>query len=50
MGSTFSCIVISYPQNDVIGQEWFVQAGLNRGGLSEVTEEDANKTNQLRKR
>ena len=34
-----------YAQNDRIGQEWFAPAGLNRGGLSEVTEAKTRLTN-----
>ena len=34
-----------YAQNDAIGQEWFAPAGLNRGGLSEVTEAKTRLTN-----
>ena len=34
-----------YAQNDRIGQEWFAPAGLNRGGLTEVTEAKARLTN-----
>ncbi len=34
-----------YAQNDAIGQEWFAPAGLNRGGLTEVTEAKTRLTN-----
>ena len=34
-----------YAQNDRIGQEWFAPAGLNRGGLTEVTEAKTRLTN-----
>ena len=34
-----------FAQNDRIGQEWFAPAGLNRGGLTEVTEAKTRLTN-----
>ena len=34
-----------YANNDRIGQEWFAPAGLNRGGLTEVTEAKTRLTN-----